>query len=184
MSVFLNGLRKTINACNAVAIKIAMVMLMFMLGIITLHVCMRYLVGNSITWSEEVCRFMMVWISFLLFPAAQQKGQNIAVDFLIKPFRYRRIGVIFAIIVELLAVLVLAVCLKYGWEYMLRAKVTTSEALNLPMMWVYVVLPYSFGMTLLCCFERLCELFGCFLDPEKLKACDAIRSGEALESHS
>lgn len=183
MHALLNGLRKAISACNTVALKISMLMLMFMLAIITVHVTMRYVIGTSITWSEEACRFMMIWVSFLLFPVAQQKGQNIAVDFLISGLRYRRIGIAFAIIVELLAMLVLAVCLKYGWEYMLRARVTTSEALHLPMMWVYTVLPYSFGMTLLTCFERLCELSGCFGDPEKLRGCDAVRNGESVEDN-
>ncbi len=80
-----------------------------------------------------------------------------------------------------LAVLVLIFCLKYGWEYMLRAKVTSSEVLRIPMQMVYLVLPYSFGMTLLCCFERLIELFSCWAMPERLKECDDIRSGESSE---
>ncbi len=181
MQTFLDSYKKFLNFFNGLAIKLSMLMLMAMLGIITVHVLMRYFVGNSIIWSEESCRFMMVWMSFLLFPVAQQRGQNIAVDFVVSRFRYSKPGIGCAILVELLAVLVLIFCLKYGWEYMLRAKVTSSEVLRIPMQMVYLVLPYSFGMTLLCCFERLIELFSCWAMPERLKECDDIRSGESSE---
>lgn len=177
MNAVMKPLRAFITFCNAVALKLAMLMLMAMLAIITVHVGMRYLVGTSIYWSEEVCRFMMVWVSFLLLPLAQQKGDNIAVDFVMGRFRYSRPGVLSAIVVELLAILVLVFCLKYGWAYMLRARVTTSEALKIPMFYIYMVLPYSFGLTLLTCFERLAEILGCIREPEKLRTSDRIRKG-------
>lgn len=181
MGAVLNPIRKFITFCNAVALKIAMVMLMAMLVIIIAHVTMRYLVGTSIYWSEEICRFMMIWVSFLLLPLAQQKGQNIAVDFMVGRFRYSKPGVVSAVIVELLVILVVAFCLKYGWAYMMRARVTSSEALKIPMFFVYTVLPYSFGLTLLTCVERLAEILGCIADPEKLRMSDRIRKGEVEE---
>ncbi|MDR1518545.1 MAG: TRAP transporter small permease [Planctomycetota bacterium] len=181
MEAILNPLRKLISFCNAVALKIAMAMLMVMLVVVSAHVTMRYVVGTSIFWSEEICRFMMVWVSFLLLPLAQQKGQNIAVDFVVGRFRYSRPGVVTAVIVELIVMLVAAFCLRYGWAYMLRARMTSSEALNIPMYLVYTVLPYSFALTLLACFERLAEIVGCVAEPEKLRRSDRIRKGDAGE---
>lgn len=181
MAAVLKAVRRFIGFCNGVALRIAMLMLMAMLAIITAHVVMRYFVGTSIIWSEEVCRFMMIWVSFLLLPLAQNRGQNIAVDFVTGRFRYSRPGVISAIIVELLVIIVVAHCLKYGWAYMLRARVTSSEALKIPMYLVYTVLPYSFGLTLLTSIERLIEIVCCYTDPAKLKVSDRIRRGDAEE---
>lgn len=183
MNAVLKPVRTFITFCNAMALKLAMLMLMSMLLIVTLHVGMRYAVGTSLYWSEEVCRFMMVWVSFLLLPLAQQKGQNIAVDFVMNRFRYSKPGVVSAVIVELLVIVVLIFCLKYGWAYMLRARVTSSEALRIPMYLVYTVLPYSFGMTLLTCLERLAEILGCIADPEKLRQSDRIRQDDGEEEH-
>jgi TRAP-type C4-dicarboxylate transport system permease small subunit len=181
METILNPLRKLISFCNVVALKIAMAMLMAMLAIVFAHVTMRYVVGTSIYWSEEACRFMMIWVSFLLLPLAQQKGQNIAVDFVVGCFRYSRPGVVTAIVVELIVILVAAFCLRYGWAYMLRARMTSSEALNIPMYLVYTVLPYSFALTLLTGFERLAEIAGCVVEPEKLRTSDRLRRGDAGE---
>ena len=183
MEAVLNPLRKLISFCNAVALKMAMAMLMAMLVIVFAHVTMRYVVGTSIFWSEEACRFMMIWVSFLLLPLAQQKGQNIAVDFIVGRFRYSRPGVAAAAIVEVAVMLVVAFCLRYGWAYMLRARMTSSEALNIPMYLVYTVLPYSFSLTLLTCFERLAEIVGCVVDPEKLRRNDRVHRGDAGEEY-
>lgn len=183
MRAMLKNVRRLIGFCNGVALRIAMLMLMAMLAIITVHVFMRYLVGASIFWSEEACRFMMIWVSFLLLPLAQNRGQNIAVDFIMGRFRYSRPGVVSAIVVELLVILVVAHCLKYGWAYMLRARVTTSEALKIPMYLIYTVLPYSFGLTLLTCIERLAELVCCYVDPDRLRESDRMRRG-VTEEHA
>lgn len=184
MNKVLAPLRKVINFLNAAALKLSMVMLMAMLTIITIHVIRRYILGDSFAWSEEVCRFMMIWISFLLLPLAQAKGQNIAIDFIVSKFRYTRMGIIGAILVELMVIVVLYYCLIYGWQAMMRAQITFSEALEIPMFYVYMVLPYSFGLTLIVCFERLIELFTCLPNPESLRQCDEIRSADTMEGHA
>jgi len=44
------------------------------------QVVFRYALGNSLSWAEEVSRYLFVWIVFLAAAIAVDKGSHIAVD--------------------------------------------------------------------------------------------------------
>lgn len=164
--------------CNAICLRCSMVLLIGMLAIVCLNVLLRYIFSYSITWTEESARFMMVWITFLLFPYAQQKGQLVAVDFLALRIRYTRPGVMLAIFLELLTLAVLVGCLYQSFGFVQRAGATISMALQLPMWAVSLVLPYSFAMTLLASLLWFCRLVPCLTDPCRLMDLDNLRGSE------
>jgi len=41
------------------------VVLAAMVVIVFANVCMRYVFGTSVIWSEEVARHLMIWLTFL-----------------------------------------------------------------------------------------------------------------------
>ena len=51
--------------------------------IIILQVFMRYLFLYSLSWSEEVARYLMIWVSFLGASLALKYGFHIGVEFVI-----------------------------------------------------------------------------------------------------
>lgn len=175
MNTLLQPVKKLIHFCNGICVRASTVLLAAMLFIVTLNVILRYIFHYSISWTEESARFMMVWITFMLFPYAQEKGTQIVVDFLVIKWRYTRTGVALAIFIETLTVLVLAVCLWQGFGFVARAT-TTTMALQIPMRWVVVVMPYSFLMTLLSSLCWLLTLLPLLADPLKLKDLDLART--------
>lgn len=172
----LNAIDRLIRKINGIAVRISTVFMMGMLAVVTLNVILRYCFGYSITWTEESARFMMVWITFLLFPYAQQRGELVALDFLVARFRYSFIGVVIALFTEALALLVLAVCSYQSYFYIQRAFSSVSIAMQLPMWIVSIVLPYSFCMTLLASLVWFIKLIPCLADPRKLKELDEHRA--------
>jgi len=44
------------------------------------QVVFRYVLGNSLSWAEEVSRYLFVWIVFLASAIAVDRGRHIAVD--------------------------------------------------------------------------------------------------------
>ena len=61
------------------------VMMIVMTVIVIVQVFLRYLFSFSLSWSEEVARYLMIWVAFLGGSLALQKGLHIGVElFLIR----------------------------------------------------------------------------------------------------
>ncbi|MDX1429131.1 MAG: TRAP transporter small permease [Rhodothermales bacterium] len=124
----------------------ALVLIMAVLTLDVLwQVLSRYVLASPSSWTEELARFLLIWVSLL--GAAYLSGQNahLAIDVLPKRLRdesRRRleIGIHVVIIVFALTVLVgggsnlIYVTLRLG---------QLSPALNVPLGYVYLVLPVS-----------------------------------------
>jgi len=54
-----------------------------MTTIIIIQVFMRYLFLYSLSWSEEVARYLMIWVAFLGASLALKKGFHIGVEFVV-----------------------------------------------------------------------------------------------------
>ena len=61
-------------------------MVSVMTVIIIIQVFMRYIFLYSLSWSEEVARYLMIWVSFLGASLALKYGLHIGVEFIINRF--------------------------------------------------------------------------------------------------
>ena len=77
MQSFENALYKFLSYACAFLI-LAMTLLIFW------QVVARYVMNDSLTWSEEIGRYMFVWITFVGLPAALKAGAHVAIDLLLK----------------------------------------------------------------------------------------------------
>lgn len=121
----------------------AIAALMFaMMGVTFAQVVARYAFANSLSWSEELGRYIFVWITFLGMAAAFQSKAHIALDFLLTllPARpSRALNVFNAFLVALVGVALVvggASLIKFGLNQ-------RSAALGLPMYYIYAVIPFS-----------------------------------------
>lgn len=62
---------------------VLVVMVAVMTLIIILQVFLRYLFLYSLSWSEEVARYLMIWVSFLGASLALKYGLHIGVEFVV-----------------------------------------------------------------------------------------------------
>ena len=105
----------------------------------------RYAMGNQASWSEELARFLLIWIGIL--GAAYASGQNmhLAIDLLSpklgKDSRRNQDRIIKSLII-LFAVAILVIG-GFRLIYISHVLGQTSPALQIPMTVVYGVLPLS-----------------------------------------
>ena len=128
------------------------ILLGMMLIVAMSQVVFRYLLGSSITWSEEVSKSMMVWSVFLVAPWAYRYGANVSIDFLRRGFspRFR------AIVETLIHIVVLWLLGRLFWESLFfvdRGWTITAASLPVHMAWIYMITPVSFAALLLVGFE-------------------------------
>lgn len=105
----------------------------------------RYALGSQASWSEELARFLLIWIGILGAAYASGKHMHLAIDLLmpkLKPAGQKRLALIIHL---LIMVFVLAVMVIGGLRLMYVTKVLAqlSPALQAPMWLVYSVLPIS-----------------------------------------
>jgi len=123
-------------------------MLAVMVILVFLQVVMRYLFDASLSWSEEVSRYLFLWIIWMGAGLATKKNSHICLDFVTKrlPLKGQRAADFLKGIIWL----AFAVFLAYiSWKltYLLFARNQLSAALRIPMGFAYASIPV--GITLM-----------------------------------
>jgi TRAP-type C4-dicarboxylate transport system permease small subunit len=117
---------------------------------VTWQIVSRYVLDNPSSWTEELARFLLIWIGLLGGSYAFHKRMHLGLDLLAERLSGRSLIVqnrVLNLIVIFFAatVLVGGGAMLIDLTYELRQ---TSPALDIPMAYVYVSLPFS-GMMLI-----------------------------------
>ncbi|WP_366554455.1 TRAP transporter small permease [Aquibaculum sediminis] len=123
-------------------------MLFVMTVSVVWQVFARYVLSAAPSWSEEVARYLMVWVTFLGAAAVLRSGGHITVTVLADtlPPRLRGPLLLLRDLVILFAAGVLAL---FGWRYAGAMSFQDSAALELPMSLPYAALWIGGGLVLL-----------------------------------
>ncbi len=120
-------------------------MMFVMCAVIAWQIFSRYVLKDMSSWSEEVARFLMVWISLLGSAAVLRRGGHVTVTILLDHISAklkRRV----LIIRDLLMLATLVSITYYGWEFAQINAVQLSAAMDIPMSWVYASLWLGMGL--------------------------------------
>lgn len=112
------------------------------------QVVARFIFNDPISWSEEVARFLFVWITMMGASHAVAYSKHFCVDFLISRFSpagQRRVGWFISICVLLFAILMLG----YGGYVTQFTRFQVSPALLLPMTYPYLCIPLAGFFTII-----------------------------------
>lgn len=108
----------------------------------------RYAFGVSVSWAEEVARYLMIWSALLAAGLALREGAHIAVETLPDSLPPRA-GALVRAVVALVVGGFLAILAWLGWEYALFALPQRTPVLRLSMGLVYLAVPLGAGLCLL-----------------------------------
>lgn len=103
---FLAVINKTEDIC-------LVVMFMTMVAVIFLQIIMRFVFNDSLTWSEEMGKFIFVWISWLGISIGQRRNEHIKITMLTDKLPARTQKVV-GIIANLILIAILAVTIYYA----------------------------------------------------------------------
>lgn len=108
---------------------VAGVLMALIVVIMVVQVVARYGFNSSLIWAEELCRYLLIWMTFLLLGMAYRTGGLIAVDVvpLMLPVPARRI---LRLVTAIPVLWFLAMMVWYGWDYASRFTSQTIPALD------------------------------------------------------
>lgn len=132
---------------------LAVVVLVAMTAVTTLQIVCRFFF-TALSWSEELSRYLMIWLTFLGASMGVKRGAHIAVTFAVSPLAPKwRQGL--ALLVQVLALYFFFLVTYYGWRLMNLQAFQVSAGLGVSMRYVYVSLPVG---GLLCAVHILAEI--------------------------
>jgi TRAP-type C4-dicarboxylate transport system permease small subunit len=115
--------------------------------LVAVQVFFRYVLNQSLFWSEELARYLLVWLTFLGASCAYYRHAHPGVDLL-----YNRMAPAIkkgcAVLIHLASLGLFAVMIVYGYQFAFFVRLQTTPALQLPKWLVIGIIPVS-GVILL-----------------------------------
>jgi TRAP-type C4-dicarboxylate transport system permease small subunit len=130
------------NRWALIGILSAMAVLVFV------NVSLRFLTNHSITWSDEVARHLMIWLTFIGAGITLRHGGLTAVDNVqisVSPRNARLLrGLCAVIMFAFFAVMIWA-----GKNYVGRTMLQTTPSTRIPFGYIYLAMPVGFILLIL-----------------------------------
>ena len=127
---------------------VMLVMTCVIFFITTITVFTRYLLDFVPSWSEEVPRYLLVWITYLGAALAVKFKEHISLDvfFNLMPLRARQVG---HLLLNGLVSIVGTIMVVYGSSLLYQFKDDLMESIPVTNFWLYLVIPISGTLMLL-----------------------------------
>lgn len=120
---------------------------------VLIQVVARYVLNAPPFWTEELARFLLIWLTFMGALAAHRDGEHISVTWLPEMLgpRGRHLQ---ALLCHALVLAVLLIITKAGAD-ITRTGRQTAPALGISMAWFYAALPVASGLMALVSLLRV-----------------------------
>ncbi len=132
LSAALNGISEWILIVIGVAMSIVVLMQIFF----------RFVVYLPFPWSEEIARYLMIWLGMIGSFVALRRGRHIGVTIFMERVPQRVNVVLFPLIQGIMIVFLLYVA-REGWTMALANLTQKSPAMQIPMFYPYVAVPFG-----------------------------------------
>jgi TRAP-type C4-dicarboxylate transport system permease small subunit len=164
---------------GAVAKKIAshatVLLFIIMTLIVWAQIFFRFVLGGGIVWSEEIAKFLMVWMALLGASVLFAEGGHIAINYFIGKLRFLRyILMSHAILSAVLFILLI----YYGIDYAAFGYKSIATASGIRKFWPYLAIPVGGGFLLVQAFTRFVHLLK--TDDKTIRAEEEARARNEL----
>ncbi len=111
-------------------------MILVVICVSGLQVACRYLFNNSLSWSEELCRYLFVWTGFLTISFSIKERSIITIDAFVL-FLSKRARQVLNLVVYLFCSATFTVLTVNAWLIVASSSGQKSPAMGLPLAVVY-----------------------------------------------
>jgi TRAP-type C4-dicarboxylate transport system permease small subunit len=151
-------LEKLSFAIEQVINIMAIIFFSLIFSIMLLQIFFRYVLDSPLVWTEELCRYLFIWICFLGWTIALKRGSHIRISFVIErmPWRLRKI---ILILLQFLILFFLLQLIRLGIAMVQRSFSVPTITLFFSWAYVYLAAPISAIIMFLYSLLHLCALF-------------------------
>ena len=149
-----NILRKLLDYIDSAMKYIFYVLLATMLGVAFLQVIARSVLSISVSWTDELTRYLFIWLIFIGIAFSIRRAGHISIDTIYlfikedKKETYRKF-------LYILQIVFFAAVFFFSFNFMVSNFTNTSPAMQLPMGYVYMSLPIGCILSILFLLEKI-----------------------------
>jgi TRAP-type C4-dicarboxylate transport system permease small subunit len=120
--------------------------------VMVVQVIARYVFNSSLIWAEELCRYVLIWQTFLFIGYAYHQGELVVLDLFsarTSPRLYLAIRILTAIPISIFLYFIITAGIGHAMRY--QAQIVpafdfiwtslTGDELKVPIFWIYVAVP-------------------------------------------
>lgn len=137
-------IKKIAEKYNKTEEVLLIISLMVTVCLIFGQIIMRKVFNDSLTWSEELARYIFIWQIWLGTSIGFRDDKHIKITIIRDLFKGKKL-IIFDIFSRLILLVFCVFLVVFGMQLVDRLFTTNylSAALRIPMYWVYIALPFS-----------------------------------------
>jgi TRAP-type C4-dicarboxylate transport system permease small subunit len=123
---------------------------------VSLGVFYRYVLNNSLSWTEEMARYLMIWFAFLGMSLALKEEMHVGINVIIDLLP-DKIRLLFKMLGNLLVMVFLLFLLRYSINHLRIVRIQTSPALGIKMIWAYISVTVGTVLMILEALKLICR---------------------------
>ncbi|NEU32631.1 TRAP transporter small permease [bacterium LRH843] len=148
-------------------LKYTVVISLFVMTIVTFsQIVLRYVFKAPTIWSEEVARYLYIWLVLLASAVAVRSNRHIRIDFLVNKFKPKTKFVIETIGLVLILIF-LVVLLREGISIVQGTTNAKSQGIGIKMSYAYLAIPAGASLMILFTIEMMVKHVKSFLIGQK-----------------
>lgn len=123
---------------------LAMLMALMVVNV-TWQVFSRYILNDPSSWTDEVSRYMLVWLGLLGAAYVSGKNGHLAIDVILTKLKGKRFYWV-NVIIHVLIILFASVVMVWGGGnlvYITQVLEQKTATLQVPLSWIYMMIPLS-----------------------------------------
>lgn len=125
-----------------------------------IQVVARYAFNNSLTWSEELCRYLYVWSGFMTVSYCIRNGSIIKIDTVVM-FLPKVIQKILDVMTSIISMVIVALLFKASLGVVNNVIISgqLTSAMQIPIWLVYLCAPVGYCFIMIRLVEHLIRIF-------------------------
>lgn len=138
------------KVCRIMEIFLVVIFALLVLDVLW-QVFSRYILNRSFSWTEELARFSLIWLSIMGAAYLNAKREHLSMDFLYRKFNAatkKKVSMFIEVCVFLFALIVMVIG-GFNLVYTTLHLEQLSGTLRIPLGYIYAILPFS-GLLIMC----------------------------------
>ena len=132
-----------VNKLNRIIILIIVPIFTIMSAVTLIQVLFRYVFKLPLSWTEELARFLFVWVVFLGSAVSVKELAHVGVEYFLDRLSFGKKKVI-TIIAYSACIFMALILAKVGWDVTRRTFAQLAPSMQIPMAYVYFAYPLGF----------------------------------------
>lgn len=141
----MNLLEQAVSKSDGILKTLLALMMALLVIDVTWQVLTRFILTQPSSFTEEVARFLLIWVSLLGGAYAYREHSHLGFDLLVRKLSQQKACLVFKLCCVLVAVFAISVLIIGGLNLVFLTWLLgqQSPVLDIPMAFVYIVLPVS-----------------------------------------